>query len=358
MLFSNKYMDQILLRLSPFGRRCFITSLVILSIPLMYTLCSSSNEVFSGDDETMKKNDTQVLQHLPRVRFIPYPHRTLGSGNSLRCKWETKAIAENSTFDFTQRNAYMQGICMPPTLKDKLHIFSSAEAIECLSPGVQNRDIKLYLSGDSYIKQLHIGLVDILLSKHISNDFEPTNSTERNTIVLESYKKMAERLSKEPISMFPIIHFTTACYGSIPLNKSCSESVKTFDESGSVDSDYVHIIGSGVHIYKRRNQVNATIHEIVDFLDTSERTIFVSPPFYYPHAQFSDKLVRDQAKIYEGLLPHVNPTNSNSTHPCLDVYELTKSCEWENCSYDKAHRSRFVNRWKAQLLLNILCEVR
>ena len=28
----------------------------------------------------------------------------------------------------------------------------------------------------------------------------------------------------------------------------------------------------------------------------------------------------------------------------------------ENCSYDGGHRSRYVNRWKAQLLLNTLCE--
>lgn len=35
---------------------------------------------------------------------------------------------------------------------------------------------------------------------------------------------------------------------------------------------------------------------------------------------------------------------------------MLQSCYMENCSSDGGHRARFVNRWKAQLLLNMLCE--
>lgn len=41
--------------------------------------------------------------------------------------------------------------------------------------------------------------------------------------------------------------------------------------------------------------------------------------------------------------------------PVLDIYALTKACTWTNCTVDGAHGSRFVNRMKAQLLLNKLC---
>ena len=88
------------------------------------------------------------------------------------------------------------------------------------------------------------------------------------------------------------------------------------------------------------------MQEIQQFLDREEgqnRTTYVSPP------------AGPMESVYRGLLPNVAPENPE--HPFLDVYESTKSCTMENCTYDGSHRSRYVNRWKAQLLLNTLCEV-
>ena len=136
--------------------------------------------------------------------------------------------------------------------------------------------------------------------------------------------------------------------------RNCLKRINDLGENSS--TDYVWVIGSGVHIYRRTNQVNATVQEINNFLDnTTERTIFVSPPYYYRNEVFADQLVRDQAEVYRELLLNLAP--QNPAHPFADVYELTRSCMWKNCSYDKAHRSRFVDRWKAQLLLNTLCAV-
>ena len=59
-------------------------------------------------------------------------------------------------------------------------------------------------------------------------------------------------------------------------------------------------------------------------------------------------------QIYDELLPTLAPLNPKQ--PFLDVFQLTDSCNAANCSYDGGHRSRFVNRFKAQLLLNTLCE--
>ena len=162
-------MARILLRThSLWSRRCFVGALTIL-LPLAHNLLRHDHDFLSS------KDDYPQLHHQPSVRFIPYPHKTLGSGIDLQCQWETRPVAqdnnlseETSSLDFTQRNAYTEGICIPPSLNDTLHIFSTAEAVECLSSGVQHRDIKLLISGDSYMKQLYIGLVDILLSKSYS----------------------------------------------------------------------------------------------------------------------------------------------------------------------------------------------
>lgn len=296
------------------------------------------------------------------VRFIPFPHKTLGSGSSLQCQWETRPLPRARThqayLDFTQQNAYTEGICIPPNLNETLHIFSSKEAIECLSSQVQNRDIKLIISGDSYMKQLTIGLADILLSKHIRDDEEMLAAGPREELLSVALGEMEKRRSEEENSTFPFVRYVgKPCYGNTQLSTSCTDMIDQL--GGDNSTEYVWIIGSAVHIYRRllneTNPVRATIHEISNFLDKTRRILYVSPPFYYPDERFTHQFVQDQAEVYTGLLPNVAP--KNTAHPFLDVYELTRSCQWENCSYDRAHRSRFVNRWKGQLLLNTLCEV-
>jgi len=335
--------------------RWFVGALIVLSLSLVHN--NFRKDLLSEvHDHPLTTN--QRLHQRTSVRFIPYPHKTLGSGTSLQCQWETRPKVSSNTskesyLDFTQQNAFTEGICIPPTLNDTLHIFSSEEAIECLSPKAQNRDIKLMLSGDSYMKQLYIGLADILLSKHISDGKEIFASTPRSEVTTIAQHEMEKRRSEEKNSKFPFVQYGSQCYGQAPLSENCLKIVKELGTDNS--TDHVFIIGSAVHIYLRQKQVNATVQEINNFLDVTNRTIFVSPPYYYPDIQFTAELVRDQAEVYSGLLPNVAPENAD--HPFLDVYELTRSCMWKNCSYDKAHRSRFVNRWKAQLLLNTLCEV-
>ena len=92
----------------------------------------------------MLKNDDDKAS---RVRFIPFPHNTLGSGVDMQCQWETKRIADTAKYDSTQLAAFLEGICIPHRLKSSIHVFSSNEAKECL----QSRQV--IISGDSYMKQ-------------------------------------------------------------------------------------------------------------------------------------------------------------------------------------------------------------
>ena len=155
-----------------------------------------------------------IPQPQRKIRFIPYPHRTLGSGASMQCQWETRPISNASTtstsqvLDFTQLNAYTEGVCIPPTLSDTLHIFSSEEAIQCLSSEVQNRDIRVILSGDSYMKQLYIGLADILLSKHITDDKQMRDSAQRAKVLSTAQYWMKKRREKN--ATFPFVQYQCA----------------------------------------------------------------------------------------------------------------------------------------------------
>lgn len=233
-------MARILLRThSLWSRRCFVGALTIL-LPLAHNLLRHDHDFLSS------KDDYPQLHHQPSVRFIPYPHKTLGSGIDLQCQWETRPVAqdnnlseETSSLDFTQRNAYTEGICIPPSLNDTLHIFSTAEAVECLSSGVQHRDIKLLISGDSYMKQLYIGLVDILLSKPINNDEEIMGAKHRDKFINIAQAEMEKYGLEKNESIFPYVDFTgQQCYGDKPLSTTCSKIVKS-----TIDNDYVYIIG-------------------------------------------------------------------------------------------------------------------
>jgi hypothetical protein len=263
--------------------------------------------------------------------------------------------ASSELLDFTQRNAYTEGVCIPPTLKNTLHIFSSAEAIECLSPAVQKRDIRVMLSGDSYMKQLYIGLSDILLSKQSSGAKEIRNSVERQKVLLNAEHWMDNR--RRSNSSFPFVQYRCGeeCYGKMAMEK-CSECMDNF--SGNSRSSDVWVVGFAVHNYIRvKRRVDVVVKEINQFLDAEEgknRTIYVGSPYYVPHENYTDQH-GNMESVYRGVLPNVAP--ENPAHPFLDVFELTQSCVMKNCSVDGGHRTRFVNRWKAQLLLNTLCEV-
>ncbi|KAL3800413.1 hypothetical protein ACHAW5_009091 [Stephanodiscus triporus] len=248
-----------------------------------------------GDEIIIMSNDTNDYNRR-RAIFIPFPHNTLGSGVDMECRWETKALREGDAakYDSTQRAAFAEGVCVPPRLNSSLRVFSSAEARECL------RFRRVIISGDSYMKQLFVGLADILLSTKLSRDYQMVGSSNRSKVVASANHYLTERRRRD---------------------------------------NTVAVVGAGVHIE------GAALGEIKKFLNLTKRTIFVPMPAGLNRSR----------EVYEGLLPYLAPNHPE--HPFLDVFQLTRSCTMQNCSYDGSHRSRYVNRWKAQLLLNTLCEI-
>ena len=93
------------------------------------SLLWSANHIISTEKSGLH-NDNQPTRtpnnnHRRTVHFIPFPHNTLGSGDSISCQWgggHTMATNTSSILDFTQQNAYNEGVCIPPSLSNTLHI--------------------------------------------------------------------------------------------------------------------------------------------------------------------------------------------------------------------------------------------
>lgn len=314
------------------------------SLPIDETLHNQSKAMITN--ERIENNETKF----PTVKFIQYPHNTLGSGADMQCHWETTFVSNRSAYDYIQLSAFEEGICIPKNPNVTIHIFSSVEAKQCLNSK------RVVISGDSYMRQLFVGLADILLGKKLKNDAQIINGSLRTQFVETANHWLSQRHKKD--ESFPIAEYSCEqpCYGrDTSFSKICSECINSFTLE---DEQTVAVVGAGVHIMNRLGKdVNATAREIDTFLNLTKRTIFVSMPSYQlekvPDEYKEASSVRNN--LYGAVLPLLAPRNPD--HPFLDVYQLTRSCTMNNCSYDGGHRSRYVNRWKAQLLLNTLCEV-
>lgn len=283
-----------------------------------------------------------------------FPYKTLGSGTDMKCEWKTNGIIGNDTkkYDWVQRTAYKEGTCVPEHLRETLHVFSSAEAIECLSTK------RLVMSGDSYMLQMFFGVADILLSKAVRDDKEFGGRIERQEALHIVQGVLTRRREKDP--SFPNLQFagyrTAECYGSLaPFSEMCSKLINTYTEG---NENTVAVVGAFVHIIEREKAVNSTLEEIKKFLSLAKNTVWVSNVSYQVEKvprQYQKKMGDNKFVVgYDSLLQNVAPKDNQ--HPYLDVWQMTSSCDMENCSHDGHHRSRFVNRWKAQLLLNTICE--
>ena len=133
----------------------------------------------SCDDDSL-----YTISHNLAISFRP------GGRTVANCTWEawpSDAAAllvgtnDKSTLDAIQRAALTEGICVPHSSRSRVHIFSSQQAIQCLSPDHQNnKPIRLVISGDSYNRQLFISLADILLGNP-SNERRTTTKSIRHS---------------------------------------------------------------------------------------------------------------------------------------------------------------------------------
>ena len=289
------------------------------------------------------------------VKFIPFPHKVMGSGLDVACDWSTQAnisAACNPRADLIQRAALTEGVCLPGGRRSKLHIFSTAEAIECLSPTIQNRNISVIITGDSYNIQLFIGLTDILLGR-VSNIQILDGKVRRKNLKLSMHElEIRHKIDPSFLNVKWVCGYE--CYGMHvePFSEHCSSCMNAYT---SKSENVAAVVSATIHVFTAvgggEQNLNLTIVEIKKYLDLANRTIFNSMPTYSTRVKNTPGW---HSKFFQALKPNLAPYNTS--RPFIDFSELTKSCIMDNCSYDGGHRSRFVNRFKAQLLLNTICD--
>ena len=287
---------------------------------------------------------------------MPFPHQNVGTGDyGAGCSWLTKPISHGmpETLDLVQRATFREGMCVPLN-NQFLHVFSTAQAIECLSPIMQGRNISVLIAGDSYNRQLFIGLVDILLGR--AWNVEITDAQTRDMLMNKDNEEMMKYAKNDP--SFPLVQSVCIkeCYGQDQKLEFCSRCINQLVKG---KPDAIAVVGTFVHVSKRLKNEKAVFNEISKFIGETDNLIFNSNPSYQtskvPRAYQNASHVYAGERFYDKLLPLMAPYNK--TRPFLDFFQLTRSCIVHNCSYDGGHRSRYVNRWKAQLLLNTVCTI-
>jgi hypothetical protein len=269
------------------------------------------------------------------------------------------------------------------------------------------------IHADSYTRHLFIGLHDIITASPSNEAI--LNASRRNELVKEAHRDFRVRLeahyngssfsgdaSRIP---FPTVQYvcTNECYGRLmeidganrTFSKACSTCIRAAvadrvvlsDNGDDIDEEVVVVVGAGIHVlglYK--GEPSGALREFRSFLRLMSDVplVLVTIPSYQrskipiqfrdaavnrpsAHEQFYNGIVElsSAAEKYQphlfsshgGILPSVQDDGAPATVPLLDYYHLTRSCVFDNCTYDGGHRSRYVNRWKAQLFLNMVCEV-
>ena len=238
-------------------------------------------------------------------------------------------------------------------------VYSTDEARECL------RGKRVVFSGDSYCKQHFIGLVEALTGEPA--DEEIHNSSRRN-IVLSQYQLVASRLQEQGIDLSWQCNEATSCYGENGALDTCRQCLAATNANIIVVSTAIHMmnafrdkLNSTLHLDAHefdRAVIDAMLKEITTTFETfgTNRLVWGSGPSYLKRK--IPMPYRDTMPL--GILDHVHAQSMLRAAAMgirfLDFHRLTQECVWANCTFDGGHRSRFVNRAKAQLFLEAVCD--
>lgn len=292
-----------------------------------------------------------------KYNFVPYPHRvdmydtSRPSGKFITTPYDDP-FSHLNTIDYLAKT---EGYYVINTNQQIWHIFSRYEAVECL----KNRFI--FVSGDSYNIQLFIGLADILIGGDYYKEFTSALSRRLHLHWVEEIFSNHKLLSGVKM----VCQDVSECQGhSKDGLVHCGECLhKLQDKADAI------ILGTTRHLFKHKGVTAASaISDIKRVLTKVNKLIWVTGPSYnysvvpYPYNETTRGKMADTAKVYmaskgqQGFAKQITKYNKNGV-PYLDFYQLTQACRWQNCTADGGHRSRFVNRMKAQLVLNLLCKL-
>ena len=249
-----------------------------------------------------------------------------------------------------------EGWYVPPS--GALFAFSAAEAVRCL------RRKRLVFAGDSYHMQTFIGLVETLSPKDRGAK-EIQGSAERRS-ELARMQAVAKHLAPNEINLKFRCSASERCYGrgslAFAYQAHALNACLACLQKHAGNADTIVVLSTGVHLISRwprktaaqkRAAAHYLVKEVERILRSMRNVIYASGPSYdvekVPFPYNGTMSIRGTSQAALTLL------NGPWASRVLDFYELTRSCKWDNCTTDGGHRARFVNRMKAQVLLNKIC---
>jgi hypothetical protein len=192
------------------------------------------------------------------IVFSPWPHRRIIDGYLEDGEWITGGIPALSTI---QRFAFNDGYFVPrnnitSTNPVRIHIFSSRESRACL------KDRRLILAGDSYMKQMYIGLAEILLD---SPSNEEIRDSRQRKATLKEMQSAVVRLSKRrpDLNLSVTFGYEDCSYSDL---RCLISKLETDESAATADSIVANVLVH--HMNKKENKDDKQAEKYIQQLKT------------------------------------------------------------------------------------------
>lgn len=328
-----------------------------MSFIFIITLISSLfiSTAYESVDNNESYLDNNRKLRTSSVKFVAYPHQRVFDGfldygefiaGDLQVIKSKLSYMDYNNLDHVQDSAIREGIFFPNRENfPKFHIFSSDELFDCI------RGKKIYFFGDSYSRQMFIGMSDILLGNPSNNEI--LNGKMRDVVVLNTTNVVNAFLGDKATMKLVL---NQCNHGDL---NCIIQGIKDDVDIVTADAFIGNILIHHIHMHKEDNSIDGYLEQLQTLFTSFSnlKLTWVTGPSY--NISLVPEAYKEATKKRPTTYCNFEALKLGTKHniPVIDIFSLTHSCKWRNCSYDGGHRSRHVNRMKAQMLLNNLCSI-
>ena len=247
--------------------------------------------------------------------------------------------------------------------KQLYHWFSKEEAQLCL------KNKKVWVIGDSYMRNLFIGLMDVLRGNLAKPNESITKGVPEKFVKIDFVPKAFGDVGRATLKSNNI---TATFIGGRRFGIGLyMEAIK--DLFSNINNDDLIVFNVLIHDNKR-NRVQsrefkgnmkkaeqfylAKISEFVNWLQAQKpnaKVVWSTSTSYKEHKVPSEfRRYQRNTRILD-INRKARDIWSDAGFPVLDVFHVTLACQAKSCTEDGSHHNRMVNRAKAHVLLNNFC---
>eukprot|EP00038_Savillea_parva_P014364 m.215447 g.215447 ORF g.215447 m.215447 type:complete len:307 (-) comp27885_c0_seq1:20-940(-) len=240
---------------------------------------------------------------------------------------------------------------------DNARIWSTEQARKCVKGKV------VVFGGDSYSMQCYMGLSEVLTGEVITN--EVASGSRRSVALREAQTAMAS-LAPDDIHVAWTCSKIDECYGDRGYLDLCIKCLQTHHADVVVLSTGIHMMSRFRKVYQadadtissrrfQQDKMSTMLNETLNAFENVPNLIWGTPPSYrkakIPEKYRETMPLSDMEHYYYETLRLANMKRVR----VVDFHTMTEACAWDNCTSDGGHRARFVNRAKAQAVLELMC---